>query len=227
MADFSKGSGNSTKGVEMIAVVRPGHVAYGQDKESGEKVAKAAYVEVMTNNSQYTKADIAAGKGQANPNLYSKTTNYVDKDGKQQTGYENGIRMSISQLETIEKAGGSKALTKEDGTKYIPFKADVMGLKETVKDKEGNPVKDENGKNKERLVGFMPNTKTVEPSELGNLTEKRLDKHFANTTAISDLAKERSEAAKASKDAKLQATASEKAPAEASAGKDKGMSIAD
>lgn len=226
MADFSKSSGNSTKGVEMIAVVRPGHVAYGADKETGEKVAKAAYVEVMTNNSQFTKADIAAGKGQANPNLYSKTTSY-EKDGKTQKGHENGIRMSMSQLETIEKAGGDKTLTKEDGTKYIPFKADVMGLRETVKDDKGNPVKDKDGKNKEQLVGFMPNTKTVEPTELGRLTEKRLDKHFANTAAINDVAKERSEASKAAKDAKLQATASEKAPAEASADKGKEMSIAD
>lgn len=210
MADFSKGSGNSIKGVEMIAVVRPNNVAYKTDKETGEKTAAAAYVDVQVNNSALTKADVAAGKGQAHPNLYTKNTTYTDKDtGETKSGTEHGIRMSMSQLEAIEAAGKGKSLTKEDGTKYIPFKADVMGLKETVKGEDGKPVMDKDGKPQTKNVGMMPNTKTIQPTELGTLTQNRLDKHFANTKAINDVQKAQKDAAK---EAKLEAAASMSAP---------------
>lgn len=222
MANFKKESGNSTKGVELIAVVRPGRVATKTDEATGETKTTAVYAEVMTNNSNLKKADIQAGKGQENPNLYSKPTEYV-KDGETKKGYDNGIRFSPKQLETIEAAGGKNTLTTEDGTKYIPFKADVMGLTESVKDKEGKPVMGDDGKPKQQLVGYMPNTKTVEPTELGKLTENKLNKHFENTTAINDVKDAQRAEAKA---AKLQA-ASEKAPAEVSADKGKEASIAD
>lgn len=221
MADFRKDSGNSTKNVEMIAVVRPGHVAMRQDKETGESKPSAAYVEVMVNNSALKKADIQAGKGQENPNLYSKKTEYTADNGEKKTGYEHGIRMSMNQLDAIEKVGGKNTLTKEDGTKYIPFKADVMGLSETVKDKDGKPVMGDDGKPKQQLVGYMPNTKTLEPTELGTLTQNRLDKHFANTKALGEVKDAQRAEAKA---AKLQA-ASEKAPAEVSADKSKDASM--
>lgn len=204
MADFKKDSGNSTKNVEMIAVVRPGHVAT-KTNEAGEKTPTAAYVEVMVNNSPLKKADIQAGKGQENPNLYSRKTEYKTPEGETKTGYDHGIRMSMKQLEAIETAGGKNTLVKEDGTKYIPFKADVMGLSETVKDKEGKPVMGDDGKPKQRLAGYMPNTKTVEPTELGTLTQNRLDKHFANTKAIGEVKDAQREAAKS---AKLEAASS-------------------
>lgn len=213
MADFSKGSGNSIKGVEMIAVVRPNNKAYKVDKETNEKTATAAYIDVQVNNSALTKADIAAGKGQASPNLLSKPTTYTDKEtGETKKGTEHGIRMSMSQLEAIEKAGEGKTLVKEDGTKYIPFKADVMGLKETVKDENGKAVKDADGKPQTKTVGMMPNTTTIQPTELGKLTQNRLDKHFANTKAINDVQKAQKAAAK---EAKLEAGASMEAPAAA------------
>lgn len=213
MADFSKGSGNSIKGVEMIAVVRPNNVAYSTDKDKNEKKAAVAYIDVQVNNSALTKADIAAGKGQASPNLYSKPTTYEDKEtGETKKGMEHGIRMSMSQLETIKKAGEGKTLTKEDGTQYIPFKADVMGLKETVKGEDGKPVKDADGKTQTKTVGMMPNTTTVQPTELGKLTQNRLDKHFANTKAINDVQKAQKAADKA---AKLEAGAAMDAPAAA------------
>lgn len=208
MADFRKDSGNSTKNVEMIAVVRPGHVAMKQDKETGESKPSAAYVEVMVNNSALKKADVEAGKGQANPNLYSKKTEYTAENGEKKTGYEHGIRMTMGQLEAIEKVGGKNTLTKEDGTKYIPFKADVMGLSETVKDKDGKAVMGDNGKPKQQLVGYMPNTKTLEPTELGTLTQNRLDKHFSNTAKINEVQSAMKAEAKA---AKLEASASKSA----------------
>lgn len=195
MANFRNDSGNSRQGVEMIAVVRP-----------GRETEKSQYVEVMVNNSAVKKADAAKGMGQGDPNLYTKTTTFTDeKTGEKKTGYDHGIRLTKDQFAAIENAGGSKALEKEDGTRYIPFKADVMPLNQTVKDKEGNPVKDENGKNKTQMVGYMPNTKTIEPTELGNLTQNRLDKHFENTKTINEAQKAQKAASKA---AKLEATAS-------------------
>lgn len=211
MADFSKASGNSREGVEMIAVVRPDRVAYKKDEEGKPTSEPAAhYVDVMVNNSALKKADVQAGKGEAHPNLLNQKVEYEDKGtGEKKTGYNHEIRLTPGQLETIENAGGSRTLTKEDGTKYIPFKADVMPMTEKVKDEEGKVVKTEDGKDKVRVVGYMPNTKTVTESELGNLTEKRLDKHFDNTKAINEV---QAAQAQANKNAALSATAAKSAP---------------
>lgn len=223
MADFRKESGNSTEQVELIAVVRPKSVAYKKDEE-GKRTSEvsAHYVEVMVNNSALKKADIQAGKGQAQPELYSKRNGtYTNADGKTLPNYDNGIRLTPGQLNTIEAAGGSKTLTKEDGTLYIPFKADVMPIYETVKGEDGKPKPrlDKDGKPMEKdgkplyehkMVGYMPNTKTVTETELGNLTQNRLDKHYANTTAINEVAD-------AKKNAKMAEAASKAAP-EAEAG---------
>ena len=213
MADFSKASGNSTKGVELIAVVRPDRVAYKKD-ESGKPTSEpvAHYVDIMVNNSALKKADIQAGKGQERPNLLNQKAAYTDKDGVSKTGYNHEIRFTNSQIASIKAAGESKALTKEDGTMYIPFKADVMPLTETVKDKDGNAIMNDNGKPKMRVAGYMPNTKTIEPTELGNLTQNRLDKHFANTKAIGEVCDEKRAAEKAAKGAKLSAEAAKAAP---------------
>lgn len=190
MANFTKSSGNSTKDVEQIAVIRPGRET---------KDGNFAYVEVMANNSNLTKADVAAGKGQANPQLYTKKDGtYTAADGSEKPNYEHGIRLSKGQVDAIEAAGGKNALTKEDGTKYIPFKSDVMGKTEPVKDADGKAVMDKDGKPTSKLVGYMPNTKTIEPSDLGKLTEKRLDKHFSNTAAINDVADAKKAAEKTS-----------------------------
>ncbi len=222
MADFRKESGNSTEKVELIAVVRPKSVAYKKD-EQGNRTSEvnAHYVDVMVNNSALKKADIQAGKGQAQPELYSQRTEYADDKGETKTGYNNGIRLTPGQLATIEAAGGSKTLIKEDGTLYIPFKADVMPIYETVKGEDGKPKPrlDKDGKPMEKdgkplyerkMVGYMPNTKTVTETELGNLTQNRLDKHYANTTAINEIATAR-------KNAKMAEAASKAAP-EAEAG---------
>ena len=199
MANFKKDSGNSMKGVNQICVVRPGREA---TNENGKVTAK--YVEIMADNSKLTKAEIAAGKGQASPNLYSKRTTYVDKNGETKQGYDNSIRITPSQLDAIEKAGEGKSLVKEDGTKYIPFKSDLMGLNESVKDKDGQAVMNENGKTKTKLVGYMPNTKTLEPSDYGKLTQARLDKHYNNTKAVHA---QQAKMAAAEKSASLSATA--------------------
>lgn len=215
MADFKKENydpKNPDGKVEMIAVVRPNSAAYKKDAEgkpTGEPVAH--YVDVMTNNSNLKKSEIQAGEGQAHPNLMNQKTEYTDKNtGEKKTGYSHSIRLSPSQLETIENAGGSKSLEK-DGVKYIPFKANVMPVTEKVKDKDGNVVKTDDGKDKTRMVGAMPNTKTVEPSDLGNLTQNRLDKHFANTKAINEVQKAQAET---NKNAQLSATAKETAAKE-------------
>lgn len=212
MADFSKGSGNSTKGVELIAVIRPDRVAYAKDEagNSTDKIA-AQYVDVMVNNSALKKAEIQEGKGQEHPNLLNQRKSYTDKEGNQKTGFKHEIRMSASQVADIEAAGGSKILEK-DGVKYVPFKADVMPLTETVKDKDGNVVNNEKGEPKKQLIGFMPNTKTIEPTELGNLTQNRLDKHFANTKEIGKVKEQQRSAEKATKEAKLAAEASNASP---------------
>lgn len=203
MADFSKASGNSMKGVELIAVVRPGRVAYKKD-EKGERTGEVAanYVDIMVNNAGLKKADVQAGKGQEHPNLYNERVTY-DKDGETKTGYKHEIRLAPSQLAAIENVGADKALTKEDGTKYIPFKADVIPMTETVKDENGKAVLDEKGEPKKQMVGYVPNTKTLESTELGNLTQNRLDKHFANTKAIGEVMTEKRAAEKASKEAKM------------------------
>ena len=203
MADFSKKSGNSKTDVEMIAVVREGRET---------KDGKFVYADVMVNNNAYKKADIEAGKGQSSPNLYSRPSEYTDANGEKKSSYENGIKFAKSQIETIEAAGGKNTLVKEDGTKYIPFKADIMDLRQTVKDEKGNPVKGEDGKNKTELVGYMPNTKTVKPTELGRLTQNRLDTHFEKTSAINEVQKANAEAEKVSKNAKLNAEASKATP---------------
>ena len=225
MADFSKASGNSMKGVELIAVVRPGRVAYKKD-EKGELTNEvvANYVDVMVNNSALKKADIQAGKGQEHPNLLNQRKEYTDKEsGETKVSFNHEIRLTPNQLTAIETAGAGKALDK-DGTKYIPFKADVMPLTETVKDADGKVVMNEKGEPKKQMVGFMPNTKTLEPSELGNLTQNRLDKHFANTKALGVVMDEKRAAAKAAKDAKLSEGA-QKASAEVEA--DQGKELGD
>lgn len=190
MADFRKETGNSTKGVELIAVIRPGHEA----QKDGKVISK--YAAVMVNNTALTKKDIAEGKGQGQPNLYAKK-NGVDKDGK--TLYNNDIRFSADQLAAIEKAGEGKSYTDEKGVKFVPFKADLMALRMEVTDKEGNKQKE--------MVGYMPNTKTLEPSELPKLTEARIKKQFDNTKEINKVAS-------AKKDSKL-AEAASKAKGEA------------
>lgn len=185
MANFSNASGNSMKGVELIAVIRPGRVIPQKDKEGNptDKVG-AQFVDVMVDNSTLTAADIKAGKGQSNPNLYSRAVEYTDKaTGETKKGFDNGIRFSEKQVEAMKAAGEGKTLTKEDGTMYVPFKADLMYLKETVRDDAGNPVKNDKGETKKRNVGYLPNTDTLAPSELGAITQERLDKHFENTKA--------------------------------------------
>ena len=213
MADFSKASGNSTKGVELIAVVRPDRVAYKKD-ENGKPIGDpvAQYVDVMVNNSALKKADVQAGKGQEHPNLLNQRKTYTDKSGETKTGYNHEIRFTTGQVESIKKAGEGKMLVKEDGTMYIPFKADVMPLTESVKDKDGNVVTNDKDKPKMKVAGYMPNTKTIEPTELGTLTQNRLDKHFANTKELGKVYDEKRAAEKASKDAKLSADASKAAP---------------
>ena len=202
MADFSKASGNSMKGNTVIIAEREGHCA----KDENGKV-KAVYVEAMVDNSSLKKADIQAGKGQANPNLYSKKTDYTDENGETKSGYDNSIRMSESQVETIKAAAGKDntlETTDKNGNKvtYYRVKADLMPLMETVKGEDGKPAMGEDGKPQQKMVGTMPNTKTVESAE-GKLTQNRLDKHFANTEAINDVRK----AAAAAKSANLSATA--------------------
>lgn len=214
MADFSKASGNSMKDVELIAVVRPNKTAYKKD-EAGKPTSEplAHYVDVMVNNSGLKKGEIKEGKGQEQPNLYTKSISYTDKNGETQKGFDHGVRFTPGQLDTIKKAGEGKSLTKEDGTMYIPFKADLMPLTETVKGKDGDTKK---------MVGYIPNTKTVEPSDT-KLTQNRLDKHFENTKAIGEVKDAERAAAKASKDAKLSADASKSAP-QSDKGKEKDTS---
>lgn len=186
MAIFTKESGNSMRGVDMIAVIRPNRVAYQKDKDgkTTDKIS-AQFVDVMVDNSTLSADDIKAGKGQANPNLYSRSVSYKDKEtGETKTGYNNGIRFAPSQVEAIKNVGKENALTTEDGTMYVPFKADLMYLKENVTDKQGQVVMGENGKPQKRNVGFLPNTETLTASENGPLTQERLAKHFENTKAV-------------------------------------------
>lgn len=186
MAIFTKESGNSMHGVDMIAVIRPNRVAYQKDKDgkTTDKIS-AQFVDVMVDNSTLSADDIKAGKGQANPNLYSRSVSYKDKEtGETKTGYNNGIRFAPSQVEAIKNVGKENALTMEDGTMYVPFKADLMYLKENVTDKQGQVVMGEDGKPQRRNVGFLPNTETLTASENGPLTQERLAKHFENTKAV-------------------------------------------
>lgn len=207
MADFSKGSGNSLKDNTVIVVVRDGHEAK-DDKGN----TKAIYAEAMVDNSGLKKADVQAGKGQANPNLYSKKTEYTDENGEKKTGFEHGIRFSPSQIDAIKQTAGEKNTLEKDGATYYRVKADLMPMTETVKDKDGKPVMGEDGKAKQRMVGVMPNTKTLEPAE-GSLTPNRLDKHYANTAKINEV----QSAMKAeAKTAKLEASASKSTSAEKS-----------
>lgn len=219
MANFRSDSGNSTKGVEMIAVIRPDRVAYKKD-ENGNRTSEvsAQYVDVMVNNSALKKAEVQAGKGQEQPNLYAQKVSYTTEAGEEKQSFKHEIRMSFNQVEAIKAAGKGKSLEKEDGTLYVPFKADVMGLNETVKDKDGKAVMNEKGEPQKHLVGYMPNTKTIQPTELGNLTQNRLDKHFANTKTLNEVKNAQRAAAK---DAKMAETAT-KAPemAEPDAGLD-------
>ena len=185
MADFTKASGNSMNGVNMIAVIRPNRVIHQKDKAGKEtdKIA-AQFVDIMVDNSTLSAEDIKVGKGQANPNLYSRAVTYQDKDGNSKQGFNNGIKFSVDQVEAIKAAGEGNSLTKEDGTIYVPFKADLMYLRENVVDKSGEVVKDEDGKPQKRNVGFLPNTKTLAASDFGQLTQERLDAQFENTKAV-------------------------------------------
>lgn len=181
MANFSKSSGNSTKDVELIAVKRSNNVAFDQN---GKPVAY--YVDVMVNNMQ---ANIEKGEGQALPNLYTKQQEYVSKDtGEVKQGYNHGIRLTAGQMDTIMAVGGNNILSKNDGTQYIPFKADLMPLREKQFDADGKVIMDPNTPDKPltKMVGYMPNTKTVQASDYGLLTEEGLKQHFDNTKAVNE-----------------------------------------
>lgn len=191
MADFTKASGNSMKGVELIAVIHNGRTVPKKTKDGKETdEIGARFVDVMVDNSTLTADDIKAGKGQSDPNLYSRRVTYTDKTtGEHKTGYDNGIRFSENQVNAIKAAGGNNILTKDDGTMYVPFKADLMNLKITTRDEAGNVIKDEKGAAVKKAVGLMPNTETLAPSERGPLTQERLDAHFENTRAANAVAK--------------------------------------
>lgn len=181
MANFSKSSSNSMKDVELIAVKRNNNIAFDQN---GKPVAY--YVDVMVNNAQ---ADVEKGEGQALPNLYTKQKDYVSKDtGEVKQGYTHGIRFTAGQIDTLVTAGGSNILSKDDGTQYIPFKADLMPLREKQFDTNGQVIMDPNKPDKPltKMVGYMPNTKTIKVSDYGPLTEESLKRHFENTKAINE-----------------------------------------
>ena len=212
MADFSKASGNSKQGVELIAVVKPGRMT-----KDGKK-----FVDFMVNNSAIKKADAEKGIGQSNPNLYTdptKKTTYTDSKGVEKTKLSNGIPITMSQLAAIEAVGKGKMLEKElpakepavqnaaeqpdkkrsdDNTiKYIPFKADLIDYCKG-----------------DKKVGYIPNTKTLQPTELGNLTEKRLAKHYANTSVINAAQKEQAQTVQAAPKSSRFASAASIAPTE-------------
>lgn len=212
MADFTKASGNSMKGVELIAVIHNGRTVPKKTKDGKDtNEIGARFVDVMVDNSSLTADDIKAGKGQTDPNLYSRKVTYTDKTtGEPKEGYDNGIRFSENQVDAIKAAGGANILTKEDGTMYVPFKADLMNLKMATRDEAGNVIKDDKGAAVKKTVGLMPNTETLVPSDRGPLTQERLDAHFENTRAANAVAK----AAKAAeKPAEKAAEAETKKPA--------------
>ena len=191
MADFTKASGNSMKGVELIAVIHNGRTVPKKTKDGKDtNEIGARFVDVMVDNSSLTTDDIKAGKGQTDPNLYSRKVTYTDKTtGEPKEGYDNGIRFSENQVDAIKAAGGANILTKEDGTMYVPFKADLMNLKMATRDEAGNVIKDDKGAAVKKTVGLMPNIETLVPSDRGPLTQERLDAHFENTRAANAVAK--------------------------------------
>lgn len=161
-ADFSKKSGNSRENVEMIAVIKPGHEYYKPDADGNKKLA-AVYVDTQVNNSHLTQADIAAGNGQKNAHLFNEA-----KNGK----FNSSVPWSPSQIAKLKETCGADAYTAKNGTMYIPLKADVMPMTRTVDGKQ-------------TTIGYMPNTKTIQPSDYGSLTKDDIAKHFDNSKALS------------------------------------------
>ena len=161
-ADFSKQSGNSREGVEMIAVIKPGHEYY-KPNANGEKKLTAVYVDTQVNNSHLSQADVAAGNGQRNAHLFNEV-----KNGK----FNPSMPWSPAQVDKLKETCGADAYTAKNGTIYIPLKADVMPVQRTVDGKQ-------------TTVGYMPNTKTIERSDFGALTKDDVSKHFDNSKALS------------------------------------------
>lgn len=208
IGDFGKRFGNSIYNVELIAVMRPGRFApggynayveddnpyraIGNENGRGPKIKpEVAFIEVMANNSQLSEADIKAGKGHEFPNLYTHV-----KQGKT---YEHSFPVEISQYQDIMEKGGAKAFTEKDGTRYVPFKADIVPYTKPVKDADGKPVMGEDGKPKREMIGYKPNMTTLRSTEFGALTKEDIDKQYSNTSALHKVKSEYRAKAKSAK----------------------------
>lgn len=217
--DFGKKSGNPTKDVELIAVVKPGCFSPGGfnarleddnpyraigcgsgNENKSDKAVKpeVAYVEIMANNGAFSSEDIKSGKGYERPNLHT----CVSEDGKK---YSNSFPIPIKMYQDIMENGGANAYTRKDGTQFVPFRADIVSNSKVKKDDKDQPVVSESGNYEREMIGYKPKMDTVKPTELGQLTNADITKHFENTKAIHEVKSNYRAKAKA---AKLEVSAS-------------------
>lgn len=165
MASFK---GRSTRNVECIARI------IGPEKDRNGNI-KGYNVEFQTNEAIYTDKEIREGKGQEVPYLVidRMAESKIDDPEHNKRAYDkrNSVLLTKKQYESLMEAIGDNRFTgdgdnlTEKGQTYGAFRADVnVCVKQNVKDKNGDMVKDENGNPETKIIGRMPNPKTFKPS---------------------------------------------------------------
>lgn len=136
---------NSTRGIDGVISFYDNGVA--PDKKDPSKIG-------VYFGAAYAHPDSAIGKDQTNLALLTERKEVTGEDGKSATKYNHSVGFYPEQMEAIKAAAGDNVspLLDEKGVRRgwnYGVKFDAMSVRR-------------NGKN----VGFMPNTKTLAPSEL-------------------------------------------------------------